>query len=505
MQKMMRAANKREFDLVLTESLDRLSRDQEDIAGFYKRMRFNGVRIVTLAEGEISELHVGLKGTMSALFLQDLAAKTHRGLRGRVEGGKSAGGRAYGYEIDHTANVRGETERGGRRINEIEAEIVRRIFREFEAGHSPRAIARQLNAADVAGPNGKPWLDTTIRGHHERQTGILRNELYVGRLIWNKLRYIKDPDSGKRISRLNPVADWITKEVPALRIVDDMLWQKVQTRLGSIRNSPGAKKIRETRFWEERRPKHVLTGLVQCGSCKHPLSTIGKGYLACSRARRYGLCDNRTSIAREKLERLILDGLRERLMAPDLVQEFITAFHAEENQSRRARELEAEQAERELAKVDRQLNALVDAITGGMKGAALQLKLDQLESCKAELERKIAEAPAPTPRLHPNLAGLYRRKVENLHDALTRPDTRTEATEILRSLIEAVVIHPAEGGAGVEIELIGEIAGMVDLAQSPGGAVNNKTPRGGGVLCVGNCGSVKLVAGTGFEPVTFRL
>ncbi|HWT51470.1 MAG TPA: recombinase family protein [Caulobacter sp.] len=57
------------FDVVLAEALDRLSRDQEDIAALFKRLRFAGVPIVTLSEGEISELHVGLKGTMNALFL----------------------------------------------------------------------------------------------------------------------------------------------------------------------------------------------------------------------------------------------------------------------------------------------------------------------------------------------------------------------------------------------------------------------------------------------------
>ncbi|EJL32991.1 site-specific recombinase, DNA invertase Pin [Caulobacter sp. AP07] len=72
------------FDVVLAEALDRLSRDQEDIAALFKRLRFAGVPVITLSEGEISELHVGLKGTMNALFLKELAAKTHRGLRGRV-------------------------------------------------------------------------------------------------------------------------------------------------------------------------------------------------------------------------------------------------------------------------------------------------------------------------------------------------------------------------------------------------------------------------------------
>ena len=62
-------------------------------------MIFAGVRIVTLAEGEIGELHVGLKGTMNALFLKDLADKTRRGLKGRVEKGQSGGGLCFGYTV----------------------------------------------------------------------------------------------------------------------------------------------------------------------------------------------------------------------------------------------------------------------------------------------------------------------------------------------------------------------------------------------------------------------
>lgn len=91
-QAMMRDALQRRFDVVLAESLDRFSRDQEDTAGLFKRLTFVGIRVLTLAEGEISHLHVGLKGTMNALFLKDLADKTRRALRGRVELGKSGGG-----------------------------------------------------------------------------------------------------------------------------------------------------------------------------------------------------------------------------------------------------------------------------------------------------------------------------------------------------------------------------------------------------------------------------
>ena len=88
------------FETVVAEALDRVSRNQADVATLYKHLRFAGVMIFTLSagEGEISELHVGLEGTMNAPFLKDLAAKTHRDLRGRVEAGKSGGGICHGYE-----------------------------------------------------------------------------------------------------------------------------------------------------------------------------------------------------------------------------------------------------------------------------------------------------------------------------------------------------------------------------------------------------------------------
>ena len=47
------------FEVVMAEALDRISRDQADVATLFKHLHFAGVRIVTLAEGEISELHVG--------------------------------------------------------------------------------------------------------------------------------------------------------------------------------------------------------------------------------------------------------------------------------------------------------------------------------------------------------------------------------------------------------------------------------------------------------------
>ena len=148
-QKMLEDARAGRFEVLVAEALDRLSRDQENIAGLFKQLCFAGVRLVTLSEGEIGELHVGLKGTMNALFLKDLAHKTRRGLEGRIRQGKSGGGLCFGYDVVRKVDASGEALHGERRINEVEAAIVRRIFQEFAQGRSPRAPAPPAGVGDL--------------------------------------------------------------------------------------------------------------------------------------------------------------------------------------------------------------------------------------------------------------------------------------------------------------------------------------------------------------------
>jgi site-specific DNA recombinase len=461
-QKLLEDARAGAFDLVVAEALDRLSRDQEDVAALYKHLSFSGVALFTLAEGAINELHVGLKGTMNALYVKDLAQKTRRGLEGRVRQGRSGGGLCYGYNVVREFDARGELVHGGRKINEAEALVVQRIFKAFAAGKSPRAIAHELNVERVPGPGGRPWGDTTIRGHALRRTGLLHNELYIGKLIWNKQRYVKDPTSGKRLARLNPEASWVVQDVPALRFIEQPLWEEVQARLGLIRSAPRTQKALAKKFWLKRRPKHLLTGLAHCGDCGAPLATVGKDYLACGTARRQGTCENRHGIRRGALEGLILDALKEQLMAPEVVAEFVREFHAEVNRQQHQSQLALVQRRREHDEVSRKLAGLIEAIADGLRAPGLQAKLDQFETRKAELAAELEQGTPSPVRLHPNLAELYRKKVADLETALSDPATQSEALEILRGLVERVEMRVDEDG--FKIELTGEIAHMLKLS-----------------------------------------
>ena len=116
----------------------------------------------------------------------------------------------------------------------------------------------------VPGPRGKGWGASTINGNAERGVGILNNQLYVGKLVWNKLKYMKDPQTGKRRSRVNDGSAVIAKDVSHLRIVSDALWSRVKARQKDVSFTvSGAAK----QPWDRRRPRYLLSGLAKCGCC----------------------------------------------------------------------------------------------------------------------------------------------------------------------------------------------------------------------------------------------
>jgi hypothetical protein len=149
--------------------------------------------------------------------------------------------------------------------------VIRRIFRDYATGVSPKALAKRLNAERCPGPGGAPWNPSTIHGNPARGTGILNNELYVGRLVWNRLRDVKDPDTGKRVSRPNPASEWrrlrdvlarpagvlrCKDGVSALSIKDELLSLEARkTELQSRLNAPEMPELLHPRMADVYREK----------------------------------------------------------------------------------------------------------------------------------------------------------------------------------------------------------------------------------------------------------
>jgi site-specific DNA recombinase len=477
------------FDVVVVEALDRLGRKLSDIADLHDRCAFAGVKLYAVHVGEIGAMHIGLLGTMAQLYLSDLREKTWRGQLGRALQGKLPGGKAYGYDVIGPGT-------GERRINIGEAGTVRRIFREFADGRSPRAIAKQLNLEGVPGPEGRPWGDTTIRGQADRGTGVLNNALYVGRLEWNRCSYIKDPRTGKRVARPNPRDKWEIVEVPQLRIVGDELWKRVNARQQQLRFEIGRDKQGNALNRIHRR-RFLLSGLLVCGCCGGGYTIVGPDRYGCATRRSKGICANALFIGRNELEERVLGGLRERMMAPELIAAFIEEFNAELRRLAAVADGERAAAQRALAEVERKIAGIVKAIEDGAYNSTLKERLTALEKEKVAAETRLAAIGATPPlRLHPNLSAIYKKKVEKLAEALNQPGTAAEAGEIMRGLIDRIVLTP--DGAILKPELYGDLAGIARFAE----AQERKTANAGSAA---EPAILSVVAGVGFEPTTFRL
>ncbi len=523
-----------DFDIVMSEALDRISRDQEDIAAIWKRVEFAGCRLVTVSEGLISELQVGFTGTMSAVFLKNLADKTRRGQVGRVAAGRIPGGLCYGYEADVQVLANGEIDRGRRRIVPEQAEVVRRIFTWRAEGRSTSFIVKRLNREGVPGPTGGPWRISTICGSRQRRNGILHNELYIGRIVFNRQRFVRDPATRKRVSRPNPEGEWKVQAVPELRILDQALWDTVAAIEGAPERTAGIR----------RQPsKRLLSGLITCGVCSGSFTVVGAERWGCSTSRATGTCTNTRTIGTAQLEHRILDALRHRLLQPDLVAAFIEEYRLASEASRKAAAASHAKIERNRAKVTGRIERLTDMMADGV-GNYVEMKKRLLAALaeREEIDRQLEDVEvAPAIALHPNLADAYRRNIETLVEALNTPELEGgEARLALRNLIERITAEPRAESRGLDLLVHGRLAQILHIANgrpdvSQGGRsvtarVSTSRCSEGGDAPEGAAGDCmfelvagagygpkqqkapegadcmkRLVAGTGFEPVTFRL
>ena len=457
LQNMMQDAAARQFDMIITEGLDRLSRDQENIAGIYKRLSFAGVKIFSLSDGgEISDIHIGLKGTMNALFLKDLAVKTRRGVRGRIEQGKAGGGRVYGYDIVRRFNEAGEVVKGEREINAAQAIIIKRIFEEYAAGKSPRAIAIDLNAENVASPKGQTWSPITISGNRNIGTGVLNNALYIGQLVWNKRTYSKNPDTGERCARLNPKEEWVYGDVPELRIIEQSLWDKVKAKQAAL-------SLHE-RPEQKRRAKTLLSGLVQCGCCGGNYNKMSKQRFYCVGAKRKGSCTNRLSVRIDALENLVLSALQNHLMNASLFETFCAEYSAQLAQLSHNQNTHIKEAEAKLVKLKKEKENMIEAIKAGMPAGEFKEAMQSNAQEREYTEHYLQSTSVMSLDLPADLAVRYKEAITHLQYNFQDEAKHCEVADLLRRLIDKIVLTPNEDQSALQVDLYGDIAGILNAA-----------------------------------------
>ena len=491
LMRLLRDVRDRRIDVVVCEALDRIARDGEDISWIGKKLRFDRVRLVTSTEGEIDEVKLAVAGLLGSMFLSNLQRKTLRGMKAAVLAGRIAGGKAYGYRRIDRVDERGEVVRGVFEIDDREAEVVRRIYAEFAAGRSAIQIATGLNLDMVPGPRGGEWNASTIRGDPKKFVGILHNPLYRGRIVWGRREWRKDPDSDRRERRyrLRDQSEWTTVEVPDLRIVDEALGLAVEAEVKRRAHGPNA------RIGAANRSRHLLSGLIKCGSCGANYTVHGKDYYRCARNRERGTCDNATAVRVTEVEKASLDALQGRLLTPELAEVFVKEFTREVERLAKTRDKREEEIRRRLEELDVEIGNLSRNLLAGVVSTTLAQMLSSREEERERLSAQLGQEIVDEVRIlpHPALVRRFEEKVAGIREALNDPAVRGEAAQIIRSLIGSITIEVVDGAVVADVEA--SAGALIDFAS------NENNPR----RSLSGGRSVAVVAGTGFEPVTFRL
>ncbi|MFW6174890.1 MAG: recombinase family protein, partial [Chloroflexota bacterium] len=224
-QAMMAAArsNPPEFDAVLVWKLDRFARDVAHATAARVDLRRRGVRLISIneqfGEGPSATLMETISHGMAQYYSDNLAQDVTRGMREAVEKGYWVGSTVpYGYRRERVQD--GGKTRSRLVPDEDTAPVLRRIFAMAHEGHGAKDIAARLNTEGVPSSSGKRW-------GRSRVGGILRNEVYVGTVVWGKRgKYHKE-------ARLEPVV--VEDGCPAL--VEREVFDAVQASLDA--RSPG--------------------------------------------------------------------------------------------------------------------------------------------------------------------------------------------------------------------------------------------------------------------------
>ena len=217
----------------------------------------------------------------------------------------------------------------------------------------------------------------------------------------------------------------------------------------------------------------------------------------CSARREKGTCDSDRGIAVQELEDRVLAGMKELLIGnEELMEVFVDEFKAEIKRLHGERHQRIRPLQKELQKIERGIRRCLDFITGGDGDPRLVApELTTLEQRKMDIEAQLnAAEPDDNIELHPNMAELYRKKVEDLQDILLDEVTRPEAIDIFRSLIERIEINQGNKRGACDVVLFGALASVLAFLQQKTTAASGRDD-----------GTFLMVAGVGFEPTTFRL
>lgn len=387
-QQMIADSGKGIFDYVIIHKLDRFSRDKYDSARYKRKLKINGIKLLSVTENldgspESIILESMLEG-MAEYYSKNLAREVMKGMRENALKCQHTGGRPpLGYDVDP------ETKRYV--INEQEAASVRLIFDYYLEGYGYNRIVSELNGRQLRTKVNRPFGKNSLRD-------ILTNEKYAGTYIFN--RSVSKDYNGRRNTHQEKSEEDVIRipgGVPAIISPED--FQKAQERMRQNKRGPGAYKAKEV---------YLLSGLIVCGEC---LRREGREYsmmgntkfsgrnklkhvtYRCSNRDRTKMCDNK-ELRREYIEAFVLNELERNVFNEKAIPFLVQKLNAYQKSKATEQDQELSRKQEALTEVGSQIRNIVDAVTMGCSQMAFVDKLAELESRKASLELAVQEANA---------------------------------------------------------------------------------------------------------------
>jgi DNA invertase Pin-like site-specific DNA recombinase len=439
LEALKRAAEDKQFDVVLVDDSSRLSRDNQHFNTLLCLFQYWGIALISVSDGlDMREEHAKVayqfRGIINELYLTDLKKKTHRGQMGQVLRGFSVGSRGYGYSTvpqgESKYDKKGRLRAEGFKLVIVpdEARIIQRIFRDFIACKAITKIAKDLN--DEAVPTKVRlkggWNVSTI-------SRILKDEKYIGRFVWNRTTTVKDPLSGKMKQIDRPKEEWVLQERTDIRIISDEEWAAAQARWQEIEGVFLSKKGKKgfqgkRKSYVDSHPTHLLSGALKCGTCGGAIALVsgkGGGYYGCLNASRHS-CTNTTLIPRKRLEVKFLGALNEQVLKPEVLSEVYerTAKKIKEQFAQVPEELRLKKIE--LNRAETRVHNFIEFIASGRATAALADALGQAEEQVKTLKADVASmASAADHAFTPPPRAWIADRVKHLNDLASECGARS--------------------------------------------------------------------------------
>ncbi len=399
------------FQRILVDDTSRIARNTKEALDIFSLLNFYGVYVYYVAQGidtshETAEEMITINGLIDSLYIRNLAKETHRGIEGQILKGFSGGGRRYGYRSEPVysgkVNIYGNPLAEGYRLKICaeEAETVNRIFKLFGVGgYSAKKIVNILNKelkeiGNPKPPKGDYWSVSSLLGSAKTGRGILNNELYIGRYAWNRLKSLRNPETGKKKYTFKDKNKWLLVMKPELQIIDNELWGKVQTRRKQIQDKTKGRYTKGKILYSS----NLLSGLLKCNECGGNVVIVSGGKFAkygCSNNWNKGtaVCSCDIKIKKSEFEDAVIQALkldfnnREALLYIARKATHLLIDKLSENKLK----WQGGALKDQLKKVEKEITNFINAIKAGIITETVKEKLLESEKKKLEIEQKLSQ------------------------------------------------------------------------------------------------------------------